>query len=114
MKQTITLNIGLLSNHKPARPISKVTVLSSLASLGFRVLIHKELTAEQAGGGEPTLVILALPPDDWSGALYLAACELNQTAIAASFDGGTSGHLIGPGASSWNKGKFDPAWFFAI
>ena len=114
MKQTVTLNVGLLTNHKPARPIHKATVLSSLASHGFRVLIHKELTAEEAGGGEPTLVTLAIPPDDWSGALYLAACELDQTAIAASFDGGSTGHLVGPGASAWNDGRFDPAWFFTV
>lgn len=114
MKTTILLNIGLLSNHKPARAIHKATVLSSLATLGFRVLVHRELTAEEAGGGEPTLAVLALPPDDWSGAIYLAACELNQTAIAASFDGGASGHLVGPGASAWNGGRFDPAWFFGI
>jgi hypothetical protein len=114
MKQTVTLNIGLLTNHKPCRPLSKVTVLSTLASLGFRVLIHRELTADEAGGGEPTLAVLALPPEDWTGALYLAACELHQTAIAASFDGGATGHLIGPGASSWNGGQFDPAWFFGV
>lgn len=114
MKTTIALNVGLLTNEIPHRGLSKVTVLSALASLGFRVLIHRELTAEEAGGGEPTLAILALPPDDWTGALYLAACELHQTAIAASFDGGTTGHLIGPGASAWNDGRFAPEWFFPV
>lgn len=114
MKQTVTLNIGLLTNELPHRLLSKVTVLSTLASLGFRVLVHRELTAEEAGGGEPTLAVLALPPDDWSGALYLASCELHQTAIAASFDGGATGHLIGPGASSWGGGAFAPAWFFPV
>ena len=114
MKQTVTLNIGLLTNELPHRALHRVTVLSTLASLGFRVLVHRELTAEEAGGGEPTLAVLALPPVDWSGALYLASCELHQTAIAASFDGGATGHLIGPGASSWGGGTFDPAWFFPV
>jgi hypothetical protein len=114
MKQTVTLNVGLLTNELPHRDLSKVTVLSTLASLGFRVLIHRELTADEAGGGEPTLAVLALPPEDWTGALYLAACELHQTAIAASFDGGTTGHLIGPGASSWGGGAFAPEWFFPV
>lgn len=114
MKTTITLNVGLLTNELPHRPLSKVTVLSALASLGFRVLVHRELSAEEAGGGEPTLAVLALPPVDWSGALYLASCGLHQTAIAASFDGGATGHLIGPGASSWGGGTFDPAWFFPV
>ena len=114
MKQTVTLNVGLLTNELPHRALHRVTVLSALASLGFRVLIHRELSAEEAGGGEPTLAILALPPGDWSGALYLASCELHQTAIAASFDGGATGHLIGPGASSWGGGTFDPAWFFTV
>lgn len=114
MKQTVTLNVGLLTNELPHRGLSKVTVLSALASLGFRVLIHRELSAEEAGGGEPTLAVLALPPQDWSGALYLASCELHQTAIACSFDGGNTGHLIGPGASSWGGGVFAPAWFFPV
>ena len=114
MKQTITLNVGLLTNEIPHRDLSKVTVLSTLASLGFRVLVHRELSAEEAGGGEPTLAVLALPPQDWSGALYLAACELHQTAIACSFDGGATGHLIGPGASAWGDGRFAPAWFFTV
>jgi len=114
MKQTVTLNIGLLTNHKPHRALHRVTVLSTLASLGFRVLIHRELSQAEAGGGEPTLAVLALPPEDWSGALYLAACDLHQTAIAASFDGGASGHLIGPGASSWGGGVFAPEWFFPV
>lgn len=114
MKTTVTLNIGLLSNHKPSRPVSRITALSTLASHGFRVLTSQELTADQAGGGEPTLVALALPPEDWTGALYLTACELDQTAIAASFDGGATGHLVGPGASAWNDGQFDPEWFFTL
>ena len=114
MTTTIALNIGLLTNEQPHRPIHRVTVLSTLASLGFRVLAHRVLTAEEAGGGEPTLAILALPPEDWAGALYLAACELHQTAIAASFDGGATGHLIGPGASSWGGGVFAPDWFFLV
>lgn len=112
MKTTVQLNIGLLTNELPHRTLHRVTVLSTLASLGFRVLVHRELTTGEAGGGEPTLAVLAIPPVDWTGALYLAACELHQTAIAASFDGGATGHLIGPGASSWGGGRFAPEWFF--
>lgn len=111
MKTIIRLNVGLLTNHIPHRNLSPVTVLSALASLGFRVLAHRELPADPEN--EPTLVVVAIPPEDWSGALYLAACELHQTAIACSFDEGQTGHLVGPGAGSWNEGVFSPAHFRA-
>lgn len=106
----ITLNIGL-NQGLPATSIHPCTALATLASHGFQVYAHR-LTHSNT---EPTLVALVWEcREAWGDALYLVACELGQTAIAWSGDGGETGGLIGPGASSWGGGVFNPEYFIPI
>lgn len=106
----ITLNIGL--NHGlPAQVHNPVSVLSTLASHGFAVYAHRLAQSDT----EPTLVAFVHPPcEAWGDALYLVAAELNQTAIAWSGDGGATGGLVGPGATSWGGGIFAPDYFIPL
>lgn len=108
MKQLLQINIGLFHGF-PSATHSPVTVLSTLASHGFLTLRH---ALAESVDGEPTVSAIVNPPEDWSGAIYLVSCALNQTAVAVSADEGRTGWLIGPGAKSW--GAFDPARFVAL
>jgi hypothetical protein len=101
MKTLLQINIGLATT---TGDLSPVTVLSTLASLGFRVFRHR--VAQSAT--ESTVCALALPPEGWHDALYVASVELRQDCIAAQFPDG-SGLLVGPGTRIW--GEYNPAYF---
>jgi hypothetical protein len=117
MKNTITLNIGLLTSESSGkRPLDVRHVLDVVASHGFTNLVTRH--AVHASNTEPTLVVELVSRVDLDIVLHAVARlsdYLEQDCIAllvVAEDGTTSGHLVGDRAEAWSP--FSPAYFLTL
>lgn len=104
--QTITLNIGLKTNRGAALSVQDV-----LDRLHYNTNIIDIGTKHSTT--EPTLIVQChVLAHDLHKLIYAIAVDLHQDCIAVSFDGGTTGQLIGPHADKW--GDFNPEYFLTL
>jgi hypothetical protein len=115
-KETVTLNIGLLTNDEVQCPVSLALVWPILDALfprldgEFRQQSYSYRLAKSET--EETLVVeVQANVCDLARTLRYACFWLHQDCIAVQLPDG-SGQLVGPKAEEW--GDFNPAYFLPL
>ena len=101
MKAQITLNIGLLV-EKTGREISRAEATKALVARGVEPIVSLLHEAQWEGKLQPTLVVFAQAPLNWSADAL--ADDLEQDAVAVlehGPNGQEQGHLFGRNPNGW-------------
>lgn len=117
MKNTITINIGLVTSERTGkRALLESYVFATLFAHGFGSLVTR--CAVHTSNTEPTFVVELVTADalaDVLSALAVLSDALEQDCIAVHVVnelGEASGHLVGDKAEAW--GPFNPSLFLTL